>query len=67
MAITHGTPFEQSRWFTRRGIGGLPLEDDNHFYYLGASGEKVDALPYAQGFFKLIETFATELTKRPWV
>lgn len=66
MAVSHGTPFKQSHWFTRRGIGGLPLRDDNYFYYVEASGQKVDALPYAEGFFALVETFVVELAKRPW-
>ena len=67
IAVSHGTPFKQSRWFTRRGIGGLPLHDDNYFYYLSASGQKVDALPYAEGFFLLVEAFTTELARRPWL
>jgi hypothetical protein len=66
MAVSHGTPFKQSHWFTRRGIGGLPPQDDNAFYYLESNGTKVDAIAFAQGFLSLVEAFFTELRRRPW-
>ena len=67
MAVNHGTPFKQAHWFTRRGLGGLPLQDDNVFYYLDASGTKYDAVPYAEAFLATVEQFVVELAKRPWL
>lgn len=66
MAVSHGTPFKQSHWWTRRGLGGLPVSDDNYFYYLEPNGSRVDAIPFAQGFLALIQDFVVELERRPW-
>lgn len=66
IALNHGTPFEQSLWFTRRGIGGLPLCDDNYFYYLHEQGNKSDAIPFAEEFLNLVAVFAAAVSKRPW-
>lgn len=66
MAVGHGTPFKQSYWFARRGLSSLPVSDDNYFYYLETNGTKVDAIPFSNTLFVLIENFVVELERHSW-
>lgn len=66
IAADHGSPFSQALWVTRRGLGGLPLEDDNCFYYLDDAGAKIDAVTYVTAYFAIIEKFVESLGKYPW-
>ena len=66
MAVSHGTAFEQAPWITRRGLGGLPLEDVNYFYYLDNREQRHEAVPYCENYLVLIDEVISTVEKRPW-
>lgn len=66
MAVDHGTPFKQSFWWGLIGLAGLPLEDDNLFFYLNGAGHKHDAVPYCSAYLDLVRHFFDELRSSPW-
>ena len=65
LAVEHGTPFRPAIFRSGKRIG-LPLEDDNEFFYVDGAGKQHEAIPYCQAYLALIQLFFENLEKRPW-
>lgn len=65
LALEHGTAFRPAIFRSGRRVG-LPLEDDNFFFYIDGAGKQHEAIPYCEAYLALVQAFFEELHRRPW-
>lgn len=59
-------PFFSRAWHHAAKAIGLPLEDDNLFFYQTPDGKKIDAVTICREYLALIEQFVSEVEGGGW-
>ncbi|MFN2397220.1 MAG: hypothetical protein ABR543_01040 [Gemmatimonadaceae bacterium] len=65
LAVTDGGPFKTALFTTRGGVG-LPLVDQNTFFYEDQHGNRRDAVEVCREYLGLVEAAFVQISATPW-